>query len=84
MRLLISRGNFRLTVPCGRVIILLHDPHANVGGSGCLSAFKILEAARAILDLIYSVRGSSYDVTLLDFFVTVRPVPNDITTDLTY
>ncbi|KAA1467928.1 hypothetical protein DENSPDRAFT_833103 [Dentipellis sp. KUC8613] len=49
-------------------IILLHDPHAHVGSAGCMSAYKILEAARAILDLIYAVQSTSYDITLLDYF----------------
>ncbi|KAI9445302.1 hypothetical protein H4582DRAFT_1806331 [Lactarius indigo] len=48
--------------------ILLHDPHAHVTSPGCVSAFKILEASRAVLDLIYAVRSTSFDVTLLDFF----------------
>ncbi|TFK77005.1 hypothetical protein BDN72DRAFT_754042 [Pluteus cervinus] len=50
--------------------IILHDPHAEVQQSGCLSALKILTAARAILDLIYVVWSTSYDITLLDSFCT--------------
>ncbi|KAI0051666.1 hypothetical protein FA95DRAFT_1511617 [Auriscalpium vulgare] len=49
-------------------IILLHDPHAHVDSAGCVSAFKILEAARGILDLVYAVRSTSYDISLLDNF----------------
>jgi len=48
--------------------VILHDPHAEVRQSGCISALKILTAARAILNLIYSVWSTSYDVTLLDSF----------------
>ncbi|KAF5313234.1 hypothetical protein D9619_003267 [Psilocybe cf. subviscida] len=48
--------------------IVLHDPHAEVSESGCISALKILTAARAILDLIYNVWSTSYDITLLDSF----------------
>ncbi|PFH54567.1 hypothetical protein AMATHDRAFT_78225 [Amanita thiersii Skay4041] len=48
--------------------IILHDPHADVQQSGCISALKILTAARAILDLTYSVCSTSYDITLLDTF----------------
>ncbi|KAJ6575219.1 hypothetical protein B0H19DRAFT_1127724 [Mycena capillaripes] len=48
--------------------ILLHDPHANVRRSGCISALKILTAARSILDLAYAVCSTSFDVTLLDPF----------------
>jgi len=49
-------------------IILLHDPYAHVYSPGCVSAFKILEASRRILDLIYTVRSTSFDITLLYFF----------------
>lgn len=55
-----------------RAIILLHDPHAHVHHPGCVSAFKILEASRNILNLIYAVLSTSYDVTLLDSFCAVR------------
>ncbi|TFK41060.1 hypothetical protein BDQ12DRAFT_600361 [Crucibulum laeve] len=48
--------------------IVLHDPHAEVRQSGCISALKILTAARAILDLIYNVWSTSFDITLLDSF----------------
>ncbi|CAA7266537.1 unnamed protein product [Cyclocybe aegerita] len=48
--------------------IILHDPHAEVRQSGCISALKILTAARSILDLIYDVWSTSYDITLLDTF----------------
>ncbi|KAF8622905.1 hypothetical protein AX15_006667 [Amanita polypyramis BW_CC] len=48
--------------------IILHDPHADVQRSGCVSALKLLTAARAILDLIYSVCSTSFDITLLDTF----------------
>jgi hypothetical protein len=61
-----------LIVMCFSAIILLHDPHAHVQSPGCVSAFKILEASRAVLDLIYAVRSTSFDVTLLDFFCAVR------------
>ncbi|KAJ7361636.1 hypothetical protein DFH08DRAFT_844736 [Mycena albidolilacea] len=50
--------------------ILLHDPHANVRKSGCISALKILTAARSVLDLAYAVCSTSFDVTLLDPFCT--------------
>ncbi|TFK30536.1 hypothetical protein FA15DRAFT_662508 [Coprinopsis marcescibilis] len=48
--------------------IVLHDPHADVRQSGCISALKILTAARSILDLIYSISSTSFDITLLDSF----------------
>jgi len=47
-------------------IILLHDPHANVRRSGCISALKILTAARSVLDLAYEVSNTNFDLTLLD------------------
>ncbi|KAJ6519924.1 hypothetical protein C8R45DRAFT_953273 [Mycena sanguinolenta] len=50
--------------------ILLHDPHANVRRSGCVSAVKILTAARSILDLAYAVYSTSFDMTFLDPFCT--------------
>lgn len=51
--------------------VVLHDPHAEVQQSGCISALKILTAARGILDLIYSICSTSYDITLLDSFCSV-------------
>ncbi|KAJ7597136.1 hypothetical protein C8J56DRAFT_919311 [Mycena floridula] len=48
--------------------IVLHDPHADVRKSGCISALKILTAARATLDLIYAVWSTSFDISLLDSF----------------
>ncbi|EKM83798.1 hypothetical protein AGABI1DRAFT_66768 [Agaricus bisporus var. burnettii JB137-S8] len=51
--------------------IVLHDPHAEVRQSGCISALKILTAARAILDMIYNVWSTSYDITLLDSFCSL-------------
>jgi hypothetical protein len=52
--------------------ILLHDPYAHIHSPGCVSAFKILEASRNILELIYAVCSTSFDVSLLDFFCAVR------------
>lgn len=51
--------------------IILHDPHAEVCQSGCISALKILTAARAILDHIYAVWSTSFDITLLDSFCSL-------------
>lgn len=53
-------------------IILLHDPYASIFSPGCVSAFKILEASRNILELIYAVCSTSFDVSLLDIFCAVR------------
>ncbi|KAF9229394.1 hypothetical protein BS17DRAFT_19414 [Gyrodon lividus] len=49
-------------------IILLHEPHSNVQSSICTSAMKILHAARGILDLVYAVWSTNYDLGLLDLF----------------
>lgn len=49
-------------------IILLHEPHSNVHRANCTSAAKILESARMILDLIYAVWSTNYDIGLLDYF----------------
>ncbi|KAG1783846.1 hypothetical protein EV702DRAFT_1055829 [Suillus placidus] len=49
-------------------IILLHEPHANVDRANCTSAAKILDSARAILELIYAVWSTNYDIGLLDYF----------------
>lgn len=49
-------------------IILLHEPHANVDRANCTSAAKVLESARAILELIYAVWSTNYDIGLLDYF----------------
>jgi hypothetical protein len=54
-----------------RSIILLHEPHANVDRANCTSAAKILESARAILELIYAVWSTNYDIGLLDYFCPV-------------
>ena len=54
-----------------RAIILLHDAHAHVNSPLCVSAYRILEASRAILDLIYVVRSTSYNIVLLDYFCSV-------------
>ncbi|KAI0931896.1 hypothetical protein AcW1_000826 [Taiwanofungus camphoratus] len=50
------------------VQILLHESHAVVGKSTCSSSCKILDAARAILDLLYNVCATSYDLSLLGLF----------------
>ncbi|KAG8846766.1 hypothetical protein FRB96_001791 [Tulasnella sp. 330] len=47
-------------------IITLHDPHADVFSLGDVSAQKILAGARAILELIYKVCATTYDLIYLD------------------
>ena len=46
--------------------ILLHDPHADPSSPTCKSAEKLLNAARAILDLVCILCATSFDITLLD------------------
>ncbi|CAE6467402.1 unnamed protein product [Rhizoctonia solani] len=46
-------------------VILLHDKHANLYSPNCQSAQKLVGAARAILDLMYTVCSTSYDLTRL-------------------
>ncbi|GBE77868.1 hypothetical protein SCP_0107500 [Sparassis crispa] len=48
--------------------ILLHETHAIVGRSTCVSSRKILTSARAILDLLHGVSSTSYDLSLLGIF----------------
>ncbi|KZT21176.1 hypothetical protein NEOLEDRAFT_1121516 [Neolentinus lepideus HHB14362 ss-1] len=50
--------------------ILLHEPHAEVGHRSCTSAARILDASRAILNLVYALTSTSYDISLLDNFST--------------
>ena len=55
-------------------MIVLHEPHANLQATGCASATCLLVAARQILTLIYSIWSTSFDLALLDVFVSVRRV----------
>lgn len=45
---------------------MLHDPHADPSSPNCKSAEKLLNAARSILELVYIVCATSFDITLLD------------------
>lgn len=47
-------------------MILLHDPHADIGSPDCLSSQRVLSATRAILELIYKLCGTAYDLIYLD------------------
>lgn len=49
-----------------RAMIALHDPHANTFALNDPSSMRILHAARAILDLIYKVCSTTYDLLYLD------------------
>lgn len=47
-------------------MISLHDPHANVFSPNCPSATRLLSSSRAILDLIYRVCSTTFDLIYLD------------------
>ncbi|KAI0337608.1 hypothetical protein BDW22DRAFT_1363864 [Trametopsis cervina] len=47
-------------------IISLHDQHANMDDSKCRSVARILQAARAILELMYILGSTSHDLSLVD------------------
>lgn len=51
-------------------IIVLHEPHAILQANGCISATNLLIAARQILTLIYSIWSTSFDLALLDVFIS--------------
>lgn len=51
--------------------IQLHEPHAIVGKDNCMSSCRIVTASRAILDLLYHVCSTSYDLTFLGIFPMV-------------
>lgn len=47
-------------------MLLLHDPHYDPASPNCLSSDRILSAARSIVDLMYKLTSTSYDLLLLD------------------
>lgn len=55
--------------------LLLHDPHAEHGDR---SHERLTLAAHAILDLVYLICSTSYDITRLDPAVIVRPFIQDL------
>ena len=55
-----------------RAQILLHEPHAKLAVPGDVSAARVMYGARAILDLMYAISSTSYDVSLLDHSPIVR------------
>jgi hypothetical protein len=46
-------------------MLLLHEPHANVYSATDQSKAKVLQAARIVMESIYSLTATSYDPTLL-------------------
>ena len=55
-----------------RAHILLHEPHAKPDLATCVSSRKTLNASRAILELMYVLAATNYDVSLLDLQAFVR------------
>ncbi|KAG9043739.1 hypothetical protein FS837_009165 [Tulasnella sp. UAMH 9824] len=48
--------------------ILLHDPHADMASHDCVSARKIQEAVGSIMESIYKITSTSFDILLLDHY----------------
>lgn len=52
-------------------MIQLHDPHAKPDSPNDHSAMQMLAATRAILDLIYKLCGTTYDLQYMDHSCSV-------------
>ena len=52
---------------------MLHDHHFHLDNPTDQSAVVVYKAAHAILDFIYSISATSYDVSLLDHLALVCP-----------
>ncbi|KAK7463682.1 hypothetical protein VKT23_005622 [Stygiomarasmius scandens] len=50
--------------------ITLHEPHADVRRAGCISALKMLTAARAVIDMVYAVWSTSFNISLFEPFIS--------------
>ncbi|KAK7058877.1 hypothetical protein VNI00_001501 [Paramarasmius palmivorus] len=51
--------------------IVLHEPHADFLRTGCLSARKAIGAARAMIEIIYQLWSTSFDLSLLESYTSV-------------
>ena len=51
--------------------ILLHDPHMETQKQQCASVRKVFEGAHGVLNQLYAIWTTSYDLTLLDNFCSV-------------
>ncbi|EKM56901.1 uncharacterized protein PHACADRAFT_254278 [Phanerochaete carnosa HHB-10118-sp] len=53
---------------CGAQLaqILLHEPHVHMSSPRDPSTHKLINAARGILELMYAISATSYDISLLD------------------
>ncbi|KAH9846804.1 hypothetical protein C2E23DRAFT_743274 [Lenzites betulinus] len=52
-------------------VIVLHEGHARIGRAACISACRILAAARGILNLLYEAYSTSHNLALLGVFPMV-------------
>lgn len=52
--------------PCHSSIILLHDPFIQIENPHCPSGNRCIRAARAIMEYMYLITSTSYDVSLFD------------------
>ena len=57
-------------------MIVLHEPHIDIRKTGCISVQKVFNGAHAILNQLYAIWSTSYDLTLLDNFCCVRRIPS--------
>ena len=55
-----------------RAQIMLHDPYMRLDSPMDVSVVVSYKATRAILDLVYGISSTSYDVSLLDQLALVR------------
>lgn len=69
-----SDGFTLLTAYSCRAQLLLHEPHARMMSPRDPSTPKLLNAARGILELMYAISATSYDLALLDHLPIVRLV----------
>ncbi|KAI8980709.1 hypothetical protein BD414DRAFT_420621 [Trametes punicea] len=51
--------------------IILHEGHANIGHPACVSSWRVLDSARAILNLLYEAYSTSHNLALLGVFPMV-------------
>ena len=52
--------------------VVLHDPHVDLHDPHDPSLVQISRASQAILELMYSLSATSYDISLLNQMVFVR------------
>ncbi|ELU36957.1 fungal specific transcription factor domain-containing protein [Rhizoctonia solani AG-1 IA] len=65
LRELVEFQELEQSVASFSAMILLHDKHANLYSPNCQSAHRIIAAARTIVELLYAISSTSYDITRL-------------------